>query len=145
MVGCGLRRHCVRRRGFHGRSIARKIAHRLAADEIAFEFAIGDKFDCLRGHAFVVHGVCAEQAFAVVVVDTGVVDYIEKLRKNAGVKAGSERAVGAGTGLPSRARGGDAAGDERTECVSAGVRAEQNGAVIFLFGDEQGALRRSVR
>ncbi len=43
----------------------REVAHRLAADEVVVEAAVVDELDGLRGNAFVVDVIGAEEAFAV--------------------------------------------------------------------------------
>ena len=115
----------------------REVAHRLAADEVIFKAAGFDQFDGLRGNAFVVDLVSAQEAFAVEGFEAGIVDDIHEIGQHAGVKAGCEGAVGARFSAQGRPRGGDCGGKQSVQRVGGGVGAHQQRAVIFLFDERR--------
>ena len=63
----------------------RKIAHRLAADEIIVKPPGIDQLHRLRGHAFVVHIVGSDEAFAIERLQSGIVDHVHEIGQNARV------------------------------------------------------------
>ena len=123
-----------------------KVAHRLASDEIVLKFSIGDEIDGLRGDAFVVDVVGADEAFAVEGLERRIVGDIEEFGQHARVKARREGAVGAGFGAEAGARGDDACAEQRAQRVGAGIGAEQDGTVVLLFDERApGGDRRGMR
>ncbi len=130
----------VRGAGDAGAAVAvrlRKVAHRLAADEVIVEPAGIDELDGLRGHAFVVDIVSAEEAFAVEGLEAGIVDDIHEIGQHARVVAGGERAVGARFSAQRGTRGRDRGGEQRAQRVGCGVGAHQQRAVILLFDERR--------
>ena len=112
----------------------RKIADRLAADEVVLEAAVGDEVDGLCGHAFVVDVVGADEAFAVEGLQAGIVDDVEKVGQHTRVVAGLAKGPLVRASVPSAgARRHDGACQRGSQRVGAGVGAEQDGAVILLF------------
>ena len=111
----------------------REVAHGLAADEVAVEAAGVNELDGLRGNAFVVDFVGAEEAFAVEGLQAGIVDHIHEIGHHARVVAGGERAVGARFSAEGGTRGRDRGSEQIVQRVGGGIGAEEQRAVILLF------------
>ena len=120
----------TRRAGNAGAAVAvrlRKVAHRLAADEIILEAPGVDQLDGLRGHAFVVHVVGANQALAVEGLQSGIVDHVHEIGQHARVIAGRKRPVGARLRAQRGPRGRDRAGQQRAQRVGAASALSSSG------------------
>ena len=103
----------------------REVADRLAADEVVVEAAGVDELDGLRGNAFIVDIVRAEETFAVEGLQAGIVDDAHEIGQDARVEAGGKRAVGARLSAEGGPRGRDRAGKQSTQGVGGGVGAEE--------------------
>ena len=122
-----------------GASVAvrgREVLHRLASDEVVFEPAVDDDIDGLRGNAFVVDLIGADEAVAIELRLERIVGDAHELGQNAGVVAGGVGSAGAGGGAEVGAVGLDVADEEAVEDVGGGVAGEEDGAVIVLGVDD---------
>ena len=113
----------------------REVFYGFAADEKVFEFAVDDDVDGLRGDAFVVDGVGAEEGFAVELSLQRIVGDAEHLGQDAGSVAGGVGAGCAGCCAHLGAVGLDVGNEEAVEDIGGGISAEEDGAVIVVGGD----------
>ena len=110
----------------------REVLDGLATDEKVFELALGDHVDGLRGDAFIVYFVGADEVVAGEGLELGIVGDVEEVRQDGSVKAGGIGSLGASGGAHLGAVGFDVGDEEAVEDVGGGVAAEEDGAVVVV-------------
>ena len=119
----------------------REVAQGLAANEVIRERAVFDGIDGLSFHALAIEHVAADKAFALEVLERGVVHDGEKIRQHARFVTGGKCAGRAVRAAKGRLVTDDILADERGDDVVGGISGEQDGAAILFF-DNGGLTQR---